>query len=491
MSEPQPPAAPRKAPAGRPGAMTMAMRAVQPATSGPKVLRIGLIQAGKIVEERIIRRRETVSVGTSEKNHFIVQAPGLPSRFDAFQLVGNDYILNFTESMKGRVALPGGVQDLEKLRTSGGARNAGSHFQVKLSDTSRGKVVIGDTTLLFQFVVPPPVQPRPQLPAAARGGLVAGIDWLFTAICVFTYMMLFGFIVYLESSDWPIQQGIAEIPEAYRFIYEAAPEPPPEENTVEETPTDEGTEEPEKVTKAPPRTTKAPQQTTNTASTEQPQGESSAEQTARIRESARANAEALLLGALGEGGALNDVLAGGAVTSNAADVLAQAQGVDVATSRGGTIRERSGGGGSGQGGDLTSLRRAGGAGATRNQNEGGAVQERQVRGRFSMGSGGDIGGAGDMDGAAVARMIRGRSSAFRRCYETSLRSNPSLAGRVSVQFTIQERGNVSGARATENTTGDSALASCVTRVVSGLRWRQGPEGGAVTFSYPFIFAPQN
>jgi hypothetical protein len=156
--------------------MTMAMQAVQLPTAGPKVLRIGIIQGGRIVEERILRKRETVTVGSSEKNHFVVHGDNVPSRFDLFQLVGNDYILNFTDAMSGRVGLPGGVQDLDQLRKTGGARNAGAHFQIKLSDTSRGKVVLAATTLLFQFVSPPPVQPKPQLPAAARAGFVRSID---------------------------------------------------------------------------------------------------------------------------------------------------------------------------------------------------------------------------------------------------------------------------------------------------------------------------
>src|SRR5262245_34428812 len=86
----------------RPGAMTMAMQAVQVKPAGPKVLRIGLIQAGKIVEERVIRKRETVTVGSSEKNHFVIHTQGMPGRFELFQLVGADYILNFTEMMSGR-----------------------------------------------------------------------------------------------------------------------------------------------------------------------------------------------------------------------------------------------------------------------------------------------------------------------------------------------------------------------------------------------------
>ena len=32
----------------------------------PKVLRIGIIQSGKIIEERIVRRRETVTFGPNE-----------------------------------------------------------------------------------------------------------------------------------------------------------------------------------------------------------------------------------------------------------------------------------------------------------------------------------------------------------------------------------------------------------------------------------------
>jgi outer membrane biosynthesis protein TonB len=478
----------RKTPAGKPGAMTMAMQAVQVAPpTGPKVLRIGLIQDGKIVEERIIRKRETVSVGTSERNHFILGTKELPSRFELFQLIGNDYILNFTDKMKGRVALAGGVQDLETLRTTGGARNAGTHWQVKLNDGSRGKVVVGNVTLLFQFVVPPPIQPRPQLPAAARGGFVKSIDWMFTTFVVFSYMIFFAFIVYLESADWPIDQGIAAVPsDLAEFIFQEPPAPPEDVTPVEDATemVEEGTEE--EVAQAP---------SSGRASSGQNSGEApSAEAVARIREEARASAEAMLLGALGDSGegALADVLAGGAATAGAADVLAQAQGVGVATSRGGgSLRTRGGGGGSGQAGGLGSLRAAGGAGATQARQEGTQIVERRIRGRVSFQSGDEIGGSGMFDQSQVVRMIRQRQSAFKRCYETSLRNNPSLQGKVTVQFTIEQRGNVSAARAVENTTNDAGLASCVVGVIRRLRWREGPEGGSVQYSYPFVFAPQN
>ena len=54
----------------RPGQMTAVMRAV--AATGPKVLRIGVVQGGRVLEERIIKQRSHVTVGPSEKNLFVI-----------------------------------------------------------------------------------------------------------------------------------------------------------------------------------------------------------------------------------------------------------------------------------------------------------------------------------------------------------------------------------------------------------------------------------
>ncbi|MDH5674616.1 MAG: TonB family protein [Myxococcales bacterium] len=472
----------------KPGAMTMAMQAVQvKPPSGPKVLRVGILQGGKIVEERILRKRETVTVGNSERNHFVVHGPGVPARFEVFQLVGQDYILNFTPTMTGRVGLPGGVQDLEQLRRSGAARDAGSHHQVKLNDNSRGKVVIAGTTLLFQFVDPPPVQPKPQLPAAARSGFVRSIDWLFTAFVVFTFMVMFGFLVYLENADWKIDEGLAAVPEELAEMIFAEPPPPPEEQpTEEEVPEEEGEEEAEAEAEPAPSRDDSPSKSDSEREAEV------AEKSARIAEEAAQAAEALIVGALSAeaGGALADVLAGGAVTGSAEEILANASGVGVASSSAGSLRTRAGGGsGSGQRGLGTLAAR--GEGTTASRGEGEAVKERRIRGKTQVGSGGDIGGSGDFDANLVVAMIKRRIGAIRACYEKELRRNPTLAGKVTIEFAIQPRGNVTGVKVTTNTTGESAVGTCVANAVQRFRFNPGPEGGAVVFSYPFVFAPQN
>jgi TonB family protein len=487
MTTPQGPQQPQaKGPAGRPGAMTMAMQAVQVRASGPKVLRIGVIQGDKMIEERIIRARETVTVGTSEKNHFVIANASLPPSFDLFQLVGADYILNFTADMRGRVGLAGGVQSLDQLRTSGAARNAGNYFQVKLADSSRGRVAVGDTTLLFQFIDPPPVQPRPQLPAAVVGGFVAGIDWLFTAFVMFSFMTHFGFIIFLENADWPVPPTLATIPPELSDIIFAEPEepPPPPEDT---TPTDEPTE-------PTPEETASPEPSHDTPDTSESTPEQQAQQDSDARlasDQAMASVDQVLIGALGADGALHDVLAGGAVVGNSADLMASAGGVGVATSAsGGTLRDRTGGGAVGGSGSLGSLR---GAGATGARDEGGALTETAPHGRFHAESADeDASSTGDFDQQAVVRMIQTRRSAIQACYERELRTTPTLSGRIAVQMTIQESGSVSGVHVTENSmTGGDAVGSCVARVVQGFRFNPGPSGGSVTYTFPFVFEPQS
>ena len=183
-------------PAGRPGQMTAVMRAMS-AQAGPKVLRIGLVTSGRIVEERIVKQRTTVTVGASEKAMFVIQASQIPAQFKLFELIEGGYSLNFLDGMTGRVALATGITDLNAMK--GHARRVGNAYQVKLTEDARGKVVIGETTFLFQFVAPPPIQPRPQLPLAVKGG--NQIDWRLVIICSFTYLFHFAPLGYLFS-DW-------------------------------------------------------------------------------------------------------------------------------------------------------------------------------------------------------------------------------------------------------------------------------------------------
>jgi len=487
MSADQPPEPPRRDP---PGAMTIAMQAVGARPNALKALRIGIIRDGRIVAERIVRWGEAATVGSSERNDVVVQGAGVPARFELFRLGDNGYVLSFTEGMSGRLGRSaGGVVELDQLRRGGGARHTGSHWELALSDTSRGKVVIADTTLLFQFVVAPPMQSRPQLPAAVRAGLVRSIDWLFTAFVVTTFMVMFGFIVVLENADWPVALGVATVPEEFALPIFVEPGPPPETDEPDE-PDDVAPEvDPELATDEPPSEPKQAPSRTGPPANEAV----SADEVARIAERATKAAEALVVGALGAtmDGLVLDVLAGGAVPGSAQEVLSLASGVDRATSLSGTLRERNGGAhGSGQQLGLDALAASGGPRTTTAQREGRDVVEKEVRhGRTVLEDGGDIAGSGEFDAMIVVRKIKSQIGAIKACYERELKSNPTLAGKVAIEFTIEERGTVSSVKVTTNSTGSTAVGRCVANAIERFRFSPGPQGGGVTFSYPFVFAP--
>jgi hypothetical protein len=127
----------------------------------PRILRIGVLLGGKIVEERLIRERTPVTIGQSIKNTFSIPVEGLPLEFTLFALDEGKYKLRFLSRMDGRLSDSSGqVNTLEALKGRA-AQQHGEYWQVPLSESSRGKLTLGDLTVLFQFVTEPPRQPKP------------------------------------------------------------------------------------------------------------------------------------------------------------------------------------------------------------------------------------------------------------------------------------------------------------------------------------------
>src|SRR5436190_1615385 len=130
----------------------------QPVSSAPgaklKILRIGIIQGGRIVEERLVRKRENM-------------------------------------------------------------------------------------TILFQFVTPPPPQPRPQLPASVRGSALSGIDWFFTTVAAVSFLLHLIFVIYLRNVDWPRKPDIEAVPDRFVQMVVKKEEKKPEEKKPEVAKTEE------------------------------------------------------------------------------------------------------------------------------------------------------------------------------------------------------------------------------------------------------------
>lgn len=93
---------------------------------------------------------------------------------------------------------------------------------------------------------------------------------------------------------------------------------------------------------------------------------------------------------------------------------------------------------------------------------------------------------GKLDPRAVARTIRSRMAGFRSCYENALKRTAQLAGKITLDFTIEEDGRVSEADIDVDTVGDQEMARCLVGLVKRIRF-PSPENGNVRASFPFVF----
>src|SRR5277367_1406483 len=109
-------------------------------SAGTKILRVAIVQGGKIIEERHVRRPDSVSVGQDAKNTFVIPASNLPASFPVFDFRGTHYYLLFTERMEGRIRIGEKDLDFAALRNQKLAIKRGSVYALQLNDTAKGKV---------------------------------------------------------------------------------------------------------------------------------------------------------------------------------------------------------------------------------------------------------------------------------------------------------------------------------------------------------------
>jgi hypothetical protein len=88
----------------------------------------------------------------------------------------------------------------------------------------------------------------------------------------------------------------------------------------------------------------------------------------------------------------------------------------------------------------------------------------------------------------IQRVVRQNFGRFRGCYESGLRTNPNLTGRVTTRFVIDRDGAVSNASNGGSDLPDSKVVSCVVSAFYGVSF-PAPQNGVVRVSYPIMFSP--
>jgi hypothetical protein len=451
--------------------MTSVMRAMSLGESarGPKVMRVGVLVGGRVVEERVIKRRVTVSIGSSESATFVIASPAVPPLFALFERVGDGYVLNVVPGMTGRIALAGGISELP----AGNAR-------VPLTESARGKVVLGDTTFLFQFVAPPPVQPRPQLPLGVKGGLTTSNDWALTLIAAFSFLVHFGLVGAIYS-DWadPIVGDRYDVAGLVDLLARIPPPPVevPEQSALSTTPS---------PAPSPPPT---PHEATEAKAT--PGAHARSTQSSRSNAGPTSNDRSAVLAARADAMQMQIIagLEGGPAVKGAIDRsnvppvdLESVAARDVGVTRGnGELRPVSGGPIKGPS--------SGGLGVLGRTNSDGtgtsSGKETNVAGPTGIAQVGSPTVSVPIPNAdATVAALRNR---FRSCYEKGLLGDSTMSGKVVITAKVGPNGEVTSSDVASITGLSPTVGQCIAGVVRRATFSAPGGGGGSTLNIPVTF----
>lgn len=453
---------------------------------GQKILRVGLFQNNRLLEERLMRKPETVTIGYDlRKNHLVVPASNLPRTFALFAYEGGTYFLQFTDKMEGKVSRSGeGVQTLQELRQSGVAKKKGEVYVVALNHGTSGRVRIGEAAVVFQFVTPPPLRPQPVLPASMKGGLVETMDRPLALLILLSALLQVGFVIFLELQDWPVMEDQEfRIPDRMARIM-VPPEEPDEQPDPE--PTDDGNE---------PVADDTPAEPSEPADEPTPEEVAEARQEERIEVTERVRDTTIIgtLTAPSEDGGIVARLVDQVGNISTEEAFEGAQRVDVGS---GANTDRLGRSGSPDAGgqQLAEGEEIGAIGAANRRVETGERQEETVqRVTLNMSQPDDVVG-GTLNAGELNRALRQLSSSIEACYRDYLRTNQTASGTVRVLITITARGSrgvVQDATvALDEVSPNNRVGQCVANQLRSGRVRlPAPEDGDVQVTVPFHFAP--
>lgn len=442
-----------------------------------RVLRIGLVRDGRIVEERLIRPGQAVSVGQSTRNDFVLPPTHLEQHFQLFRPTRDGgYALRLSGDMDGKLSFGDAVQPLKTLRDTQG-RRVDDGWELLLPPRSRGKVVIDGVTVLFQFVPAPPEPAR--VVTSFRPKLWEDDDPVYFGFLGLNAALATLAMIYVYTRPPVNDLVVPEIPDRVLQFALQTPdvEEPPEEPAVDPDAPPTLTDEPSPPDEVADRI----DQPADPPPTPQPGGG------ARDPDEVLADAiedsalmRALMIGTTGDannGERIEDLLGpGGRYTD--LDAFVQEGREVVVYNDGPTFRQGNGTG-------------------DRRDADMGQLQDATI-GDVGLGDGpgggtptGDIFTPGPVEdppsSRTVAAVIRAHSGQLKACYEAERKINPDTGGRLVVWFEIHEDGAVVEATVLDNETGSNgAFEACVTRRFS--RWTFAAEDAGV-HTYPLVFTP--
>jgi TonB family protein len=461
-----------------------------------RILRVGLVHGGRIVEERLLRKAGDVTVGLSSKCSFILPIQKPPESYLLFPYLNGKYFLRFTSAMVGRVSLDGRLLDLDEVKAQNLARREGDYYLLPLGPNDAGKIPFGEIRILFQMVAQPPAPARMPVPRDARGGPFSNVDKIYmvgVVLSMLAHVAIVGGAYWWWHASGQFEETSRRESLVYRVLKsEIRMKPLVEAEAVDAAAEGEGLAEADQGTGRGEEDTRDEQPVkrfTKTAG-----GGEETEEARYRRQVARVREGTLLKYLDGEGGGIRGLVGAEAADSGLAGAFNSSGGGTLVASddygyRGG--RGRGGGGsGDGPGGGDTYQKMSDEDVKGRGSIKAGPVasasrtEERAVKIRIG-GSLGEQSGPGSVSAASVESVFRRRRGAIQSCYERALKVNQAVEGKVSIRFTIGTAGTVTQISVVENSTGDTGVAQCIMDRVRGWPFPP-PDGGLVIVTRHFL-----
>ena len=457
---PTPPSRPTHAPSLEPG-------------RGPAHLYLELYWGAVRREARRFAPKKTVKAAADER---------APMPLYGFQLPAEPFTLAESINDTFRVYVPAGAR-VERSDKSGrfapvAAAALEAHGERRFVTLNRGtaaRLSQGEMSLVA-YAAP--------LPEKVRVNPLKGLPWLAVGSFFFLSSALGGFLAAMprspEGADFA-QRGLP--PVALRLI---APQPKKKEEAkkkLEAIKQKANKQVANKETKAPVPP-KAPE----------PPARRPRPKTEAVAAAPESNALKALAKLTAAGPATNDLLAAvdklgsGPGSKNAKNSNFKLSGLigkaPIANAGLGTFGLGGGGKGGGAtlGAEILRGKGGGGIGAL----GAGGVGKGKVGGTVTRATARTVLAQGSIDRDAVAKVVNSHLQEVYACYERALLKDPSLAGKVVLEWTIATTGRVAAVKTKSSTLRNPSVEACI---LGGLKtWTFPPaKGGAVIITYPFIF----
>ena len=448
-----------------------------------RILRVGVLHDGLMVAEAFLPPEQSdreVSIGdTARADIYVPWDTGLRHAV-VFKRRAGRWHLVLVDGLEGELVKDEKSHAIARLRASGQKKaKPGADLLVPLDAQATGKLTLASAKIYFQFT-----ERRPKrLGLPLRNPFVAALQRLEPALANAFFVSAFAIIGTIGGAMalYPPQEDARNMfitAQNVKMLIEDAPEPPPPESDAPPEKPAEKSDEAEAKAEAPKA---APKKAAEPSKPADPKAARVA-----LQESVTKRTILQYFAATKDGDTPNiiskDELWDGKMREafDGTALVLSDRGTAGPSGRG--LRE----GGSTQGtvaglgdGDLS----GGGTGVV----ETGTTRELKVKSNVKAEAVEEMFG-GTLDRNVVSQTVQRRISAIKTCYERELKSNPALAGKVVVQFTIEESGRVGASKVLSDTTGEPRIGQCIAATIGRFKF-PSPEGGAVTASYPFVLQP--